>query len=57
MEQFREKKLVMNRLGKTVELIVKLENTFDEEGKMSNVLNSEINLKQEDLKQQEIMNY
>ena len=33
VEQFREKKLVMNRLGKTVELIVKLENTFDEEGK------------------------
>ena len=31
VEQFRERKLVMNRLGKTIELIVKLENIFDEE--------------------------
>ena len=28
---FRSKKLVMNRLGKTIELIVKLENSFDDE--------------------------
>ena len=33
VEQFRNKKLVMNRLGKTIELIVKLENTFDDESK------------------------
>ena len=33
VEAFRNKKLVMNRLGKTIELIVKLENTFDDEGK------------------------
>ena len=31
VEQFRERKLVMNRLGKTIELIVKLENIFDDE--------------------------
>ena len=33
VDAFRNKKLVMNRLGKTVELIVKLENTFDDESK------------------------
>ena len=33
VESFRNKKLVMNRLGKTVELIVKLETIFDEEAK------------------------
>ena len=33
VESFRNKKLVMNRLGKSIELIVKLENTFDEESK------------------------
>ena len=33
VEAFRSKKLVMNRLGKTVELIVKLENNLDDEGK------------------------
>ncbi|MDP6869510.1 MAG: hypothetical protein QGI21_01905 [Candidatus Poseidoniaceae archaeon] len=33
VEAFRAKKLVMNRLGKTVELIVKLENNLDDEGK------------------------
>ena len=33
VEQFRNKKLVMNRLGKTIELIVKLENSFDDESK------------------------
>ena len=30
---FKDKKLIMNRLGKTVELIVKLENSLDDEGK------------------------
>ncbi|MGY8691974.1 MAG: hypothetical protein ACKVHF_03315 [Candidatus Poseidoniales archaeon] len=34
VESFRNKKLVMNRLGKTVELIVKLENTLDDESKV-----------------------
>ncbi len=33
VEAFRAKKLVMNRLGKTVELIVKLENNLHDEGK------------------------
>ena len=33
VESFRNKKLVMNRLGKTIELIVKLETSFDDEGK------------------------
>ena len=33
VEAFRAKKLVMNRLGKTVELIVKLENNLYDEGK------------------------
>ena len=33
VEDFRNKKLVMNRLGKTVELIVKLENSLDDESK------------------------
>ena len=33
VEAFRNKKLVMNRLGKTIELIVKLENTMDDESK------------------------
>ena len=33
VEAFRNKKLVMIRLGKTIELIVKLENTFDDESK------------------------
>ena len=33
VESFRNKKLVMNRLGKTIELIVKLENTLDDESK------------------------
>ena len=33
VESFRNKKLVMNRLGKTVELIVKLETIYDEEAK------------------------
>ena len=33
VEAFRAQKLVMNRLGKTVELIVKLENNLDDEGK------------------------
>ncbi|MGB1689289.1 MAG: hypothetical protein ACPHDM_01185, partial [Candidatus Poseidoniaceae archaeon] len=33
VEAFRSKKLVMNRLGKTVELIVKLENNLHDEGK------------------------
>ena len=33
VESFRNKKLVMNRLGKTIELIVKLEISFDDEGK------------------------
>jgi hypothetical protein len=33
VEQFRSQKVVMNRLGKTIELIVKLENNFDEESK------------------------
>jgi hypothetical protein len=33
VEAFRNKKLVMNRLGKTVELIVKLENNLDDESK------------------------
>ena len=33
VEAFRAQKLVMNRLGKTVELIVKLENNLYEEGK------------------------
>ena len=33
VEAFRSKKLVMNRLGKTIELIVKLENSFDDESK------------------------
>ena len=33
VEQFRSQKVVMNRLGKTIELIVKLENTFDDESK------------------------
>ena len=31
VEQFRSQKVVMNRLGKTIELIVKLENNFDDE--------------------------
>jgi len=30
---FKDKKLIMNRLGKTVELIVKLENSLNDEGK------------------------
>lgn len=34
VESFRNKKLVMNRLGKTIELIVKLENTLDDESKV-----------------------
>ena len=34
VEAFRNRKLVMNRLGKTIELIVKLENTFDDESKV-----------------------
>ena len=33
VEAFRSKKLVMNRLGKTIELIVKLENNLHDEGK------------------------
>ncbi|MDP6639963.1 MAG: hypothetical protein QF817_02715 [Candidatus Poseidoniaceae archaeon] len=33
VEQFRSQKLVMNRLGKTIELIVKLENNLNDEGK------------------------
>jgi hypothetical protein len=33
VEAFRNKKLVMNRLGKTIELIVKLENNLDDESK------------------------
>jgi len=33
VESFRNQKLVMNRLGKTIELIVKLENTLDDEAK------------------------
>ena len=33
VEQFRNQKIVMNRLGKTIELIVKLENNFDDESK------------------------
>ena len=33
VEAFRSKKLVMIRLGKSIELICKLENTLDEEGK------------------------
>ena len=33
VEAFRAKKLIMNRLGKTVELIVKLENNLHDEGK------------------------
>ena len=33
VEAFRAQKMVMNRLGKTVELIVKLENNLDDEGK------------------------
>ena len=33
VEAFRAKKLIMNRLGKTVELIVKLENNLYDEGK------------------------
>ena len=33
VEDFRNKRLVMNRLGKTVELIVKLENNLDDESK------------------------
>lgn len=33
VEAFRAKKLVMNRLGKTIELIVKLENNLHDEGK------------------------
>ena len=33
VEAFREQKLVMNRLGKTIELIVKLENNLHDEGK------------------------
>ena len=33
VEAFRGKKLIMNRLGKTVELIVKLENNLYDEGK------------------------
>jgi len=33
VESFRNKKLVMNRLGKTIELIVKLENNLDDEAK------------------------
>lgn len=33
VEAFRAKKIVMNRLGKTVELIVKLENNLNDEGK------------------------
>ena len=33
VESFRNKKLVMNRLGKTIELIVKLENNLDDESK------------------------
>lgn len=33
IESFRAKKLVMNRLGKTIELIVKLENNLYDEGK------------------------
>ncbi|MCH1527418.1 MAG: hypothetical protein L7S49_04300 [Candidatus Poseidoniaceae archaeon] len=33
VEAFRAQKLVMNRLGKTVELIVKLENNLHDEGK------------------------
>ena len=33
VEDFRNKKLVMNRLGKTIELIVKLENSLDDESK------------------------
>jgi len=33
VESFRSKKLVMNRLGKTIELIVKLENNLHDEGK------------------------
>jgi len=33
VDQFRSHKLIMNRLGKTIDLIVKLENNFDDEGK------------------------
>ena len=33
MEAFRSQKLVMNRLGKSIELICKLENNFDDETK------------------------
>tara|TARA_B100000131_G_scaffold310139_1_gene341488 strand:+ start:8529 stop:9689 length:1161 start_codon:yes stop_codon:yes gene_type:complete len=33
VESFRNQKLVMNRLGKTIELIVKLENNLDDESK------------------------
>ena len=33
VEAFRNQKLVMNRLGKTIELIVKLENNLDDESK------------------------
>ena len=33
VEDFRNKKLVMNRLGKTIELIVKLEDNLDDESK------------------------
>jgi len=33
VEAFRAQKLIMNRLGKTVELIVKLENSLHDEGK------------------------
>ncbi len=33
LEAFRAQKLVMNRLGKTIELIVKLENNLDDESK------------------------
>jgi hypothetical protein len=33
VETFRNQKIIMNRLGKTVELIVKLENNLNDEGK------------------------
>ncbi len=41
VEAFRSKKLVMIRLGKSIELICKLENNLDEEGK--NEMRSKIN--------------
>ena len=37
VEQFRSQKVVMNRLGKTIELIVKLENNFDDKNLNSNL--------------------